>query len=469
MAKRGKKILRNEGGAKTADTRVNKPPSTKPAAAKFSTYLSIDKPRTLSLTQLAMKPIPLVPRQWRQEAIHIAAVFIAVLTLYGYTTPSLVTLEDDGLFISNLHFFGVAHPPGYPIHTLLGSIFYHLLPFGTPAFKGHLFSGFAGAVTCAAIYAIIAMLVRGRIFAYFGGLAYGASETFWSQAIIAEVYTLNAMFFFIIMALCLRYAGHNGRSGATHRRLFVAITVIYGLGLANHYPLLGLGSIGLGMMVLSQIGNIIPRILLGVGGILLGIVPPYLLMVWRSGYEVAANPANFYGPIGLWGLNEKDKVTDFGFYFFRSGYSGVDNQAGVDWLDKFSFAEQLSNDMLWQFTPLGLAFVIIGFLVLIFSRYFWLWCALSVSWFMSSFLLVYLLNFQAEYIWLAAFRVYHLLAFGIMAIWLAVGAAWLVDRFKMIPLIARQGLRRFIVVFGGRRIVGDTLGKKQPPRLSLGA
>ena len=69
-----------------------------------------------------------------------------VLFLYAYTTPRLVGLEDDGLFISNLHFFGVAHPPGYPIHTFLGGIFYHLLPFGTPAFKGHFFSGFVGAI-----------------------------------------------------------------------------------------------------------------------------------------------------------------------------------------------------------------------------------------------------------------------------------------------------------------------------------
>ena len=124
-----------------------------------------------------------------------------VLFLYAYTTPRLVGLEDDGLFISNLHFFGVAHPPGYPIHTFLGGIFYHLLPFGTPAFKGHFFSGFVGAIACAAIYATVAMLLRGRQFAYLGGLAYGASQTFWSQAIIAEVYTLNAMFLFYCACL----------------------------------------------------------------------------------------------------------------------------------------------------------------------------------------------------------------------------------------------------------------------------
>ena len=411
------------------------------AVAIGGNYFPTEK-RGLWPTQLfesAMVPYSLTPRNWRAEMPHLAAVFLMVLFLYGLTTPRLVALEDDGLFISNLHFFGVAHPPGYPIHTLLGSIFYHLMPFGTPAFKGHLFSGFAGAGACAAIYAIVAMLTQGRVFAYLGGLAYAVSDTFWSQAIIAEVYTLNSMFFFIVMALCLRYAGHSGRSGKSHRRLFMAITIIYGLGVANHYPLLGLGSIGLGMMVLSQIGNILPRVILGLLGVIIGAAPPYFAMIWRSGYNIAENPANFYGPLGFFGLNDADKIVDFSFYFFRSGYSGVDKQSGVGLEDKLAFAKTLADDMWWQFTPLGFIFVVIGFIVMARSRYNWLWLSFSASWFMSSVLLVYLLDFKAEFIWMAAFRVYHLLAFGIMAIWLAIGAAWAAGRVSAVsPILGRQ-------------------------------
>ncbi|MBE8158470.1 MAG: DUF2723 domain-containing protein, partial [Betaproteobacteria bacterium] len=425
----------------------------KTAAAPEDGYFPSEK-RGLWPTQIlesAAKPHMLIAREWRREIPHMAAVFFAVLLLYALTTPRLVTLEDDGLFISNLHFFGVAHPPGYPIHTLLGSIFYHLLPFGTPAFKGHFFSGFAGAGACAAIYAIIAMLVRGRVFAYLGGMAYGASDTFWSQAIIAEVYTLNAMLYFIVMALCIRYAGHSGRSGKSHRRLFVAITFVWGLGVANHYPLLLLGSIALGMIVISQFANILPRVFLGIAGVLAGAAPPYLLMVWRSGYNPAGNPANFYGPIGFLGLNEKEKVVDFSFYFLRSGYSGVDKQSGVGLDDKLAFAAALGDDMLWQFTPLGFVFAVLGFAVMARSRYNWLWLSLAAGWFMTSFLLVYLLDFKAEYIWMAAFRVYHLLAFGITAVWLAVGAAWTADKLRplMRPIAWRQTGAAFLCLVVG--------------------
>lgn len=427
---------RNDGGSAS---KASKPAPRTPSKLPGH-YFSPEK-RSLwpsSLARSAMTPYSLVSRRWRDEIPHMLTVFVLVLFLYGWTTPRLVALEDDGLFISNLHFFGVAHPPGYPIHTLLGTIFYHILPFGTPAFKGHFFSGFAAAGACVAIYAIVAMLVRGRIFAYLGGMAYGVSDTFWSQAIIAEVYSLNAMFFFIVMALCLLYGGNVGRSGRQHRRLFMAITIIYGMAVANHYPLLGLGSIALGLVVLSQIGNIFPRVFLGALGVFLGAAPAYVLMVWRSGWNPAENPANFYGPIGLLGMNEREKIVDFPFYFGRSGYSGVDKQSGVGLEDKLAFAESLGNDMLWQFTPLGFAFVAIGFCVMARSRFNWLWASLFTGWFMTSFLLVYLLDFKAEFIWMAAFRVYHLLAFGIMAIWLAIGAAWSADRFmRFSPLAAR--------------------------------
>ena len=393
----------------------------------------------------AFRPYRLVQRNWREEIPHMVAVFFAVVLLYALTTPRLVALEDDGLFIANLHFWGVAHPPGYPVHTFLGSLFYHLLPFGTPAFKGHFFSGFAGAVGCAAIYATVAMLVRGRIFAYLGGLAYGASDTFWSQAIIAEVYTLNAMFFFIVLALCVRYAGHTGRSGRTHKRIFAAITYVYGLGLATHYPILGLGSIGLGMLVLPQLSNIFPRIIPGLGFIFLGAVPPYLWMAWRS---LEPTPANFYGPIICTEDDEPNcnSLNRFLFYIFRKGYSGVDKQAGVGLDDKIAFSEALGSDMLWQFTPLGFIFVVLGFWAMARSRYSWLWLSLAVSWFMSSVLLIYLLDFKAEFIWMAAFRVYHLLAFGIMAIWLALGAAWAVDKLRGWPEMVRMQLGCLITI-----------------------
>ena len=363
-------------------------------------------------------PPTLVPRRWRGEMPHMAAVFMAVFLLYAFTAPRFITLEDDGLFIANLHFWGVAHPPGYPLHTLLGGVFYHLLPFGSPAFKAHLFSGFAGAGASAAIYAIVAMLMQGRVFAYLGGLAGAATATFWSQAIIAEVYTLNALLFFILLALTLQYASFSGGDPKKHRRLFFALAAITGLGLANHYPLLLLGGVGIFLLTIPQWRRYWRLLPLGVLTAITTAAPLYGWMVWRSYAQI---PANFYGPI--------DTVDKFLFYVGRQGYAKVDKQEWVSWQDKFFFWQDLGGDMLWEFTPLGLVLILAGCWAMLRSASLRsVWLGLFVSWFMAAPLLIMLLDFQRGLIALWVMNVYRVTAVGVMAIVLAVGASWVVQR-----------------------------------------
>ena len=373
-------------------------------------------PTLQSLFKTSKKPLVLRTFSWRAEAAAIFLVFTFALTLYGITTPQEVALEDDGLFLMILHHFGVGHPPGYPLYALLGGPFYHLLPdFLSPAYKGHMFSGFMGAIACVAIYVIVTMLVRSRLCALAAGLAYAASEAFWSQAIIAEVYTLNAAVFFIVLAMCLRYASHAGPANKKHMILYLMIAFTYGLGLSNHWPLMGLGSVGLLMIVLSQTGTIVRRAPLGLLFLTLGLLP-YVWLYLRSYMET---PVKFYGEI------EPERLW---FYISRGGYSGVDSQAGVGWEEKLAFTQFFIVELSKQLTPLGLAFAGAGFVAMLRSvHHCWLAISLAVAWVMAGPLLIALLDFQTEFIWFSAFRVYHLLCYGITAIWFAYGLAWAGD------------------------------------------
>ncbi len=421
------------------------PSEEKPSDASAAGYL-LDAPcyrLTHKDLQKVSAPLVICRRRWISEIPHIAVVFLLVAGLYAYTTPRFVTFEDDGLFLMNMHYFGVAHPPGYPLHTILGGLFYHVFPFGSPAFKGHFFSGVAGALSCCGVYAATALLTRGRLPAYGAGLAYGSSLTFWSQAIIAEVYTLNTMMFFLVLALVIAYSSYSGRLDSNrHRALMWTVAFSFGLGLTNHWPLLGLGSVGFGLLVLSQLRHILFG--LPLASVFLGIgLLPYLWMVLRSRADV---PVSFYGAIG--------SLQDFFFYVRRSGYSGVDNQHGVGIEEKFKFAEFLGDQMLWQFTPIGAALVLIGMYAMFRSCHLWVFVSLFISWFMSSFFLVMVVNFQAEYIWLAAFRVYPLVAYGIMAIWLGYGIAWLSSK---LPLLRTHLHRAFLAMVAAASTVGASV------------
>ena len=126
----------------------------------------------------------------RPDRAGLAAAVLGPLVLYVATLPRTVVLEDDGLFLMAGVHLGVAHPPGYPLYTLILHLFTRL-PFGDPAFLGHLSSAVLGALACGTVY-VCARLLRVTVaLALTATWLFGVSEQFWSQAIITEVYTLS--------------------------------------------------------------------------------------------------------------------------------------------------------------------------------------------------------------------------------------------------------------------------------------
>ena len=119
----------------------------------------------------------------------------------NYAPPS-VALEDDGLFIMTGYLNGIAHPPGYPLYTTLNYVFTHL-PVGSVAFRAHMLSAVFAAATCTMLWVLCFRVLRSRVLAYTSALGYGLSASFWSQAIIAEVYTLEHLLLFFVAVLVL--------------------------------------------------------------------------------------------------------------------------------------------------------------------------------------------------------------------------------------------------------------------------
>src|SRR5919106_3417561 len=172
---------------------------------------------------------------WAQAGIVALALFV----LYASTAPRTVALEDDGLFVLASYYLGIAHPPGYPIYTALGKLF-TLLPFGSVAYRVHLLSALFGGLTCAMLWLCARQLFEGRIPAYLAALGLGVSPVFWSQSIIAEVYTLNTFFFLVLVFLGLRACPPTvaGAAPQQTRGLLPWMAFVFGLSLANHWPLM---------------------------------------------------------------------------------------------------------------------------------------------------------------------------------------------------------------------------------------
>ncbi len=188
----------------------------------------------------------------------LLAAALAFVVYLATLAPS-VTLEDSGEFITAAVHFGVPHPPGYPLWTWLGWIFSHAIPFGNLAWRVNLLSAVAGALAVGVTAMLGRWTVRGLLCdapAPHPSLGRGRdvgeqssqiatvsslsaawilafSDVMWSQSVIAEVYTLNAL---CLSLTLLFFALWSQRPRQT--RWLLAAGSAFAVGMTNHQTLL---------------------------------------------------------------------------------------------------------------------------------------------------------------------------------------------------------------------------------------
>jgi 4-amino-4-deoxy-L-arabinose transferase-like glycosyltransferase len=170
---------------------------------------------------------PAQPRLDWWDALLGTGCLALALTLYVRTlTPGLLG-GDSGEFQTLAYLLGHTHPTGYPVYLVLAklAIFW---PWGDVAYRVNLFSALMGALTVLGVYLCGRLLVKQRILSFVAALGLAVSPTFWSQAIIAEVYTPGSAFLvFMLLALLWWHRSDSARA------LFLA-GLLGGLSLGVH-------------------------------------------------------------------------------------------------------------------------------------------------------------------------------------------------------------------------------------------
>jgi len=140
----------------------------------------------------------------RAQWLLAGFVMVAALAVYILTLAPGITWSHDGQdggdLITAMMTGGVPHPPGYPTYLLLASPLARL-PFGNPAWRLNLFSALCAAGAASLTTLAVMRLAQAtqlesnaaRIAGTVAGLALAFSPVLWSQAVIAEVYTLGAL------------------------------------------------------------------------------------------------------------------------------------------------------------------------------------------------------------------------------------------------------------------------------------
>ena len=156
------------------------------------------------------------------------ATGIAALAVYGMTLCPTVYVEGSGELIGAAYRLGTAHPTGYPLFCLSSRLIALTLPWVSPAMAINAASAFFAAACCGAM----AILLYGRgvqpVVALAAALALAFSRTFWSQAVIAEVYGLALLLVILVLAQTLRACESK------EPRQVLLLGWLMGLGLTAH-------------------------------------------------------------------------------------------------------------------------------------------------------------------------------------------------------------------------------------------
>lgn len=167
---------------------------------------------------------------------------LAFFGLYLRTLCPTVFWYDSAEYAAAALTLGIPHPPGYPLYTLIGHLF-TWLPL-EPARAVNVMSAFFGAVGVALCLAVARGLGATLLGSAVAAASLGASLLFWSQSVVAEVYTAGAAVLLGVLALVLAGLRRN-RPG-----LLVLAALTAGLGLGVHLLIATCG-VGLALLVWS--------------------------------------------------------------------------------------------------------------------------------------------------------------------------------------------------------------------------
>src|SRR5215207_3285787 len=171
-------------------------------------------------------------KRWAPALLGAAvAIFTGILylgtlapTVLPYSAPDTL---DSPMLQAEVSALGVGHPTGYPTYLMLTHLFTYL-PIGDPAYRVNLASAVYGVAAVLVIYLAGLRLCNRTVAAAAGALAFGLSGTFWGQATISEVYTLEALLVALVILVLLVW-----RDTRVDRYLLLSVFLV-GLSLTHH-------------------------------------------------------------------------------------------------------------------------------------------------------------------------------------------------------------------------------------------
>lgn len=220
----------------------------------------------------------------RRSGLWALAIFSIAGATYSATAARDILIGDTAEFLTAALTFGVAHPPGYPLLTLLGRLF-TWLPVGELPFRANLVAVTCSAGTVTLVFLTARRLGAPKLAAALAALVLAFDPLFWEWSLALEAFPLNNVLAAAVVYFLVSWDAEPGRSA-----YLILASLCFGLGVANHLTIVCL--IPAVLLVLWRRRSCLtakPRLVVAaaVAGII-GVLP-YAYLPWAASHHPYLN------------------------------------------------------------------------------------------------------------------------------------------------------------------------------------
>lgn len=240
----------------------------------------------------------------------LTTVFLFVVYFQGVSAS--VYGGDSGDVILASWFGGVAHPPGYPLNTMLGWVFTHIPYHATVAFKANLAAAFLQAVSAGVFFLVSTKLTKNATASLIAALIMAFNPLYWLYAHIYEVFQLNLMLIGLAVYYLLKWQENFKPNTKNKWKNFYVFSVFWGFAVFHHHTsvLLGPAFLYFTLNVCKKEifkGTVLYR---AIAFFLVGLVP-YVFILYAATVET---PINWVNPQTLDGFIRLITRADYGTF-----------------------------------------------------------------------------------------------------------------------------------------------------------
>jgi len=272
-------------------------------------------------------------------------IFVFAAVVYGLTCCRTVFVGDSGELTLALTTGGIAHPPGYPLYTVLGYIWLKVFFFLRPALAANLFSAAAAASISVVLYQLLKKISDDHLPSIMPAsisLLFAFSFPVWSSATNAEVYAFSGLLYASALYNVIRFH----RDG--HSRSLLIAAFFCGLTLTHHYSA-GVVMVALFIALVYRKGSFKSRIMVPAAIFLLLPLTIYFYLLVRFDPALPVNWLSEKSMAALWGM-----------------VSGANYRQFAGWPmpgDLLLFARKTAVDAMFYFGPGAAVLAIPGLII----------------------------------------------------------------------------------------------------------